>query len=500
MASRRFLYVILGIFVLESAWITLSAVYPQAFDEQFHFGLIKVYSHHWLPFLTAQPPHAAAFGAVARDPSYLYHYLMSFPFRLIELFTGAQAAQIIILRFINIALFGGGLILFRRVMLRGGLSKSLANLSLFLFILIPIVPQLAGQINYDNLLFLMVPVVCLLTFNAVEEIKKRRPSARTLLILLAICILTSLVKYAFLPIFLAVVVFLGFYILRRFRGQIGKFFKLLMSSFKNQSLRSKIILLAVLVISLGLFGQRDGVNFVKYHAVTPNCAKVLSLKSCSHYGAWNADYVRRQRVKSGQQTPSDNIFSYSAKWLFWMNYRSFFAVNGLNSNFKNYAPLPLPAAAAAVIALLALIVTIRYFKQIFRKNPYALFLLIATGVYVVSLFIKGYATYQSTDVLENMNGRYLLPILLMLAVIAGRGFSVLLKRFNFAKVIVGVVMVVLFLDGGGLLTFIDRSDASWDWHNSAVVKVNHAARQIVKPIIYDGRKQPPTAHQLYSFL
>ncbi len=118
LGSRRFLWLVVGFFIFEACWIAFSAVYPQAFDEDFHFGLIQVYSHHWLPFLASQPAHANAYGAVARDPSYLYHYLMSFPYRLIALVVHGQVGQVIALRLINIALFASGLLLFRRVLLR----------------------------------------------------------------------------------------------------------------------------------------------------------------------------------------------------------------------------------------------------------------------------------------------------------------------------------------------------------------------------------------------
>ena len=139
--SNKFYRLILIVFVIEASWIALSAKYPQAFDENFHFGLIKIYAHYWLPFLTTQPPHADAYGAVARDPSYLYHYLMSFPYRLINLFVKGQTVQVIILRFINIGFFAFGLVLFRKILLKVGTSKALTNLILTLFILSRLFPN-----------------------------------------------------------------------------------------------------------------------------------------------------------------------------------------------------------------------------------------------------------------------------------------------------------------------------------------------------------------------
>ncbi|MGI0134888.1 MAG: hypothetical protein ACREBW_08030, partial [Candidatus Micrarchaeaceae archaeon] len=83
-----------------------------AFDENFHFGLIQLHADQWLPFFTHQPANADAYGAIARDPSYLYHFLMSIPYRLIRLITPNTTAQIIALRLINIALFTSGFVLF----------------------------------------------------------------------------------------------------------------------------------------------------------------------------------------------------------------------------------------------------------------------------------------------------------------------------------------------------------------------------------------------------
>ena len=176
LASKKFYRLILIVFVIEAAWIAVSAAYPQAFDENFHFGLIKVYSHYWLSFFTNQPPHANAYGAVARDPSYLYHYLMSFPYRLIKLFFKEQLGQIIILRFINVAMFTGGIVLFRKLLLRVGSSQALTNLILMLFILIPIVPQLAAQINYDNMMIPLTAALLLYSFKLLDQIRAKKAS------------------------------------------------------------------------------------------------------------------------------------------------------------------------------------------------------------------------------------------------------------------------------------------------------------------------------------
>ena len=70
-ASQVFWYAVFALFIVQAAWLACSAAYPMAFDEQYHFGLIQLHAHQWLPFFTSQPP-TGAYGAAVRDPSYLW--------------------------------------------------------------------------------------------------------------------------------------------------------------------------------------------------------------------------------------------------------------------------------------------------------------------------------------------------------------------------------------------------------------------------------------------
>lgn len=492
--SRRFFVAVIVFFVVEALWIAFSAVYPQAFDEQFHFGIIRVYSHHWLPFLTSQPPGANAYGAVARDPSYLYQYLLSFPYRVTALFTHNQTAQVIVLRIINIAFFASGLVLFQRVMVRAGMSRKLAHMTLLIFALIPIAPQLAGQINYDNLVFPLVAVICLLTFQMIDELRRRQPSAKTALTLLSVCTLTTMVKYAFLPIFVAVVLYVAGLALWQFRGRYKSLWFSLWESWQSQSRLSQIVLLVVLVIGLGLFLQRDGVNYAVYHRVVPDCAQVLPASSCEAYLVWQFNNMQRQFVNNHSGAVHfENIVAYVGDWFYYMWFRLFFAVNGPTSDFNTIPPLPLPAAGALVIAVVGLAALIKAGRKTFHNNPYMTFLALAALLYAVVLLLDGYAVYKNTNVQELMNGRYLLPILPMAAVVIGRVCSLTLRRRPHLKLLMVAVVAVLFIEGGGVLTFILRSDASWDWPNHAVVMANNAARDILHPVILDGTSSFPSS-------
>ncbi len=488
LGSKWFYRFILLFFVFESAWIALSAVYPQAFDEDFHFGLVKIYSHYWLPFLTHQPAGANAFGAVTHDPSYLYHYLMSFPYRLFAHFYKSQTAQVIFLRLIDIGFFAAGLVLFRRILRRVGISKPLTNTMLLIFVLIPVVPVIAAQVNYDDLLFPLVAWTCLLTFQVIDEIRQKQPTTRSILTLVIVCLLASLVKYAFLPIFAAAVLFVSFVTYQNFKGKFKQLWTAFLTSFNKLGWIVKVVLVALTLISLGMFMQRDGLNLVEYRTITPRCDAVLNVQQCGAYNIWLHDYNNHQQVLANQKIVSSGPIAWVGEWFYWMWYRLFFAVNGPNSSFANYPPLPLPAAAAILICLISAVAVIKWHRRLFHNNPYLIFLALVSVLYIIALMLTGYETYKYTAVLEIMNGRYLLPVLLLVGALAGRALSLTFQKREAYKVLAVVIVLALFLQGGGFLTFIARSDQTWYWPNSTVAKVNQVASSVAKHLVIQGRK------------
>ena len=105
LGSAGFFIFVLALFIIQSGWLAISSTFPQAYDEVYHFGIIRFYSHQWLPFVSHQPASTYAYGELIRDPAYLYHYLMSFPYRFIVLLTSNEHVAIVGLRFINIAIY-----------------------------------------------------------------------------------------------------------------------------------------------------------------------------------------------------------------------------------------------------------------------------------------------------------------------------------------------------------------------------------------------------------
>ncbi len=486
LGSRTFFYVVIGFLVFETLWFVFSAVYPMAFDEDFHFGIIKIYAEHWSPFLSGQPDDADKFGAVARDPSYLYHYLMSFPYRAIALFTHSEVIQVIILRLINVAMFTIGLLLFAKVMLRARVSQALTNVSLAVFVLIPIVPQLAAHINYDNMLMLLLPMLCLVSFTLIEGFEKRKVNAQALLAFIAVSLGISVVKYAALPFVLAATAFLLATLWLRFRGHYKELLPAARTSFRQITLPTLLAFIGLTTIGLTLFIQRYGVNVVSHQALVPSCSQVLSVQQCSQYGPWNRDNMYEQ-----QRDPAfePKRLTYMRAWLEGMRFRLFFAINGVKSDYTNYRGLPVPVQTATILFVVGLIVTVFWWRHIFRDNTPLAFLAALSGFYIVILWFEGFEAYVRTAEPVAINGRYLLPVLLFIAAVIGRALSLTLRETPRVKAMLATLVIVLFLHGGGVFTFILRSDESWYWSNRVVIGVNNAARKTLAPFIVEGSKR-----------
>lgn len=483
LASRIFFWLIFIFFVVEAVWIAFSAVYPMPFDEDFHFGLIKLYATHWSPFLMQQPIGADAYGAVARDPSYLYHYLMSFPYRVLMQMTTNVMKQIIALRCINIALFSYSILLFRQILLLLTKSKAFTNVCLGIFALIPIVPQLAAHMNYDNLLMVCVAWTCLLVIRIHLKLREKVLDLPRLIVLMTFCLVASIVKYTFLPIIISVAIFVAYDIWKTFRPHV---LQECMQSWRKFSRKAQIASLAIIVISFGLFFQRIGINMVKYHQPAPDCAQVLTVAHCSAYGPWNRDYQYKQVKGSVDRNP----ISYVITWLKAMQWRLFFAINSSAQAYTNYPPLPIPFTTSTVLAIVGAILVGVYSFKIF-KQPLFLFCGLVLVVYCGALWFDDYSMYLQTGQPVAINGRYLIPVIPLIAALAYQGFRYTLQRLKlqWIKPILAVGVLVLFLQGGGIFTFIMRSDPSWNWPNSRVTRVNSDARTFFSPIIVQGSKQ-----------
>lgn len=487
--SMRFFYATLVLLAFQAIWIAVSGLYPMAFDENTHLGIIRLYAGRLLPFWSSEPAGESLYGAVSRDPSYMYNYIMSFPYRVFAHFFHSEYAQVMFLRFINVILFLVGFMVFRLVLLNAGVSKRIMHSVLAIFVLIPVVPFLAGQLNYDNLLFLVIGITLLLCQRLARHIKATGSfDLYSFLLILVVCLFGSLVKYAFLPIFFAIALYCLWLWVREAKRQ-GTHKAVWLTSwqiFKRIGAWQKTIVLVLAVVLSGLWLERYAVNTVRYHTPIPECNQVLSIERCMAYSPWRRNYLTRQDKLQGKlPQESTNPISYTVRyWIPKMMNGMFRAIDGVASNYIAKPPYVLLEVLPGVTLGIGIALFLRWQREL--RHRYRLnMLLLLSAVYLALLWTQNYMDFLNIGYPFAIQGRYLIPILPVLCLVAVLGFNRLLRsKPNIKSAMVYGALLVLLTQGGGIGVFILRSDNSWYWPKPAVQHLNNGARRVLSPVVF----------------
>lgn len=490
LASKKFFYAIVGGFVFESAWIALSGRYPMAFDENFHLGIIRLYAHQWSPWFAQQPPGPAMFGAVVRDPSYLYHWLMSFPYRLTDALFHSEFLDVLSLRFLSIALIVVGLLIFRRLLQYVPISAALRNVVFLFFALTPLTSLAAAQINYDNLLFPLVGLCLLLAVQIMQTLRRsQRLDVRRLLSLISICMVASLVKYSFLPIFAGIVVYLLIVLWMQRKTLSWRQVRAHIAIDTKRMWRQPSFLLGIagLAAAAALFVPTYGYNLAKYHTPAPECDQVISVDRCRAYGAWNRNYTYAQSKAS----VSANPVTFTKHWGGTYFYSVFSVVNGEYSGFMLERPLPVLFWTALIMFWTGLAVIVLFARRVFATAP-ARFLGIMLLVYIATLWLQNYSDYIHLGKHVAEQGRYLIILMLaayaLVAMALTRSINVLRYRPQLLKLLLLGIGLLFVLQGGGMATYIVRTDDSWWWEQNVLARnINHAAQTVLKSLIVSAK-------------
>jgi hypothetical protein len=165
--------------------------------------------------------------------------------------------------------------------------------------------------------------------------------------------------------------------------------------------------------------------------------------------------------------------------------RSLFAVS---DTYVTMPPLHAIAYATATLGIFGGIIFLWYARRILISDSYRQYIFAILAIYTLTLFVYIYRAYAKTGVPVAINGRYLVPILPIIFLYAGLGFSRLIRKHQSVKAAAAVLAVCIFLQGGGALTFTIQSDQTWNWQSGPVVHANNAARKVLHPLIPGSRK------------
>jgi hypothetical protein len=483
-AKKAFFVGTLVFFVLHSAWIAVTAhILP--YDEYYHIGIIRFYADKWSPFIASQPPEMSLYGDITRLPSYLYHFLMSFPYRVLDYFIENELVIMVLLRFINIAMIVAGLVLFRRLLIKARISARSTHLALVLFVAIPIVPVLSAQSNYDNLLFLITPIFLWYAYRLLRE----KPAIRNLLAFGATGMLATLIKHNFMAVFLAVAAYVAYTLLRAYG------FSLLNELRKSMATSSKTAFFAMVLFFLvitGLFIERHGINALRYGQIKVDCAKVQPVEVCEQYSPW-----RRNQLAIREKFATENLFSnpvsYSMHWVTKI-------MRAYNAILANIAPLdisipdpyghyvfksllPLPVTMTYAVFVFGIVAALIKIKEIWQQ-PFLRLSIIAFVALAGALWIFNYTFYLKYGRAYAIQARYLLPLTIPVFAVFVFAWSTLLHNRLLIKQILTVGIVVLLIYSGGAVGWILRSEPDWYLPNDVALQANEAAKSVLEKVVW----------------
>lgn len=474
------------VFALQAGFIALVGRYSMAFDEYYHLGTIQLYAKTWLPWHIVHPTGPAHFGAITTDGSYLYHYLMSFPYRVLDVFISNQTAQIIALRLIDVAIVVAGFYVFRRVLRALGMTRGAAQAALVFIMFIPVTTFLAGQLTYDALFFTCCGLAMLPLVRFVQSLDKHGTvSLARAAWTAAICLVTLQVKYAFAPIiFGAGVYIVWLVVVRVYRRQLD--WRGVAQQWRKQSKTSLgLLAVGVLLLTSVFFLQRYGMNLVRYNSLTPDCDKVLSVTECLEFDPYGRDAGFKERNLKSFIDHKD-LAMYPYNWFTQMIRELYFTVGPREVGYAPGAPLPSAYITGYMIAIISIALVTFRLRAIISKGVETRLLLSIVVAYIAFLFAKNLSAYVQTGVPVAIHGRYILPLLPLMAYGVYVAVRSLPKRFfAHTKSYQSVVFAVLFvatLYGGGIAPYIIRSNDSWQWPKA--VPTTRVVRSIVWPITW----------------
>ena len=474
LGSNLFFKIILGVAVVQGLWYAFS-FQPTLFDEPKHLERIFFYTHHALPFLGGNQDYSwDHLGAIIRDGSYLFYYLMSLPLRLFELFTQDTKTLVILLRILCLTLFVGGLFFFRKAFNSiKGISQSVTNVVLLFVVLTPAVAPLPGAVNYDSPVFLMFAIALWLAIRCINS-KQIRPLDLSGLIILVL--LMSIIKWTSIALSIPLVLYLSYLLWKRYDKRL---IKEVVTAVKIAPRRLMWMAAAGLVISATLFIERPVMNTVLYGQPEADCPRVIGYNRCLKFPDY-AVYAAVGKAKPVDFKPMNPVEYFLSLWTPRMINTQ---VSLMPWQAKQLSPaLPIIQILYFTFALAGVGLFLIYFRDFMRSDINKLLLVVVVG-YVILLFIYLYKLYLTYAIPAAISGRYLLPILPILFYFVAISFKAALRKHNKALLLLLVSVLLGFTQGGGIIAESLSAKEAFYWKDSATRNVNDELRSVLHLLV-----------------
>ncbi len=437
MGTKTAYILVMGLFVAQALVLVSVTSIGTPPDEENHYKFIDYYASHSLdPFFEDQQP-TYNLGDKTREVDYLYHYVMSWVERILPF---SHNVELHIIRLFSIA---AGLLtmlvlsaLFRRL----GLSASVITTVLLVVTNIPMVLMLSSAINNDALVWLGFSLALLLLVRLWQK-----PSVVDLLWLANIAIFGGLLKRTLLPFGMLFAV-LGIIIVLRhlpeFRRQVKRV------SWQHWN----VVFAGVLVIiGLALFSERVVYNIAEYHSIAPSCESVHGDAAC--YDFWAN--VRARYLATQPRQPLITPTTFVVRWFG----HSFDNIVDIQTQGWRHEIRPFRLLTPLLVVVLAsgLIYGTR-FDMLRRKAELSRWRLYVAGIAYFGILVQlavNYRSYQSNQVFGlALNGRYILPSVLVLAGLCGFYWAMLLRKHPRWLTLGSVLVVLGVIIGSGLLMML----------------------------------------------
>ncbi len=470
--SNYFYIFIIVSFILSSLFVATITKFDVPHDERYHFTLVKRFVHEVDPFINEFVSGDEFFGDIQRNPSIMYHYLLSKPLYVVENISQNEVHQILFLRLVNIIIAVISLVVVRKLALKVSSSKAIANLVMGMTAYSTIFIFISSAISYDNLFVLLF----LLSFYFSVDLIENKNKPRSFFILLAICLFGSLVKQSFLIFgFLYAVFFIFLYFktgVRLIKHPKNGFFLYSVILLGKFTKTNKILVVCTLIL-VGMFMERYGINVIRYGTPLPDCSQVHTLDVCNEWPAYARNTNLKQTLES--RSISMNFLGYADYWLDEIRGRTNGVYTGWDVKHDTLL-IRLFMLFSPIVTFYLLIVNNKKYKKL-KWIILAIFITVGFSAFLLLHNYTSYINYRHPVAIQ---ARYLMPVLpiIYLTIIFVISKSIKTKS---GQSLFYTIVAVCFLTSG-IISYIQLTSGPWYRSDKRVDSLVRTSKRLVRPL------------------